>query len=329
MYNLHLRPIIALCIVFISIFTCSCVKADCTLWQGTSTVQQQFNIPTLRLKKDVAADTILWQSDVIAGATKANIYCYTEQQVTSGYQTPKTLVNGIATTFVYQTNNPGIGIKILTSQDRSNLIPMAWPKGNEQAHASYAYNQQNYFKVELIATGAQITSGTLDLSNFNAERMFGSARQYLISFVPTLVQVQSIGCDLQTKEINVPLTTARGVETTSLATSGATTYPVNFTVSLSCAQGTNISIKFDGTTLQGQPNTLVLDNVSTATSAQGVGVQILNNNQPVNFGQEIALLNNVSTTQINLPYQARLIRLDDDLKAGDVNATATFDMIYR
>lgn len=53
------------------------------------------------------------------------------------------------------------------------------------------------------------------------------------------------------------------------------------------------------------------------------------NYQPVTFGKEVYLLSNADSTTITLPFQAWLIRLSDAIKAGDVNATATFDMIYR
>lgn len=145
----------------------------------------------------------------------------------------------------------GIGIKIGRS-GYVNLIPMARPHGTEQAKASYAYKQQNYFKVQLIATGSRITTGVLNLTNYSVERVFGSARQYLMSFNPTSVFVQSVGCDIETKDITVPLTGSQGIAITSLPRSGNTTSPVSFDIVLNCEQGTNVNIKFDGTTTDGQ-----------------------------------------------------------------------------
>ena len=78
-----------------------------------------------------------------------------------------------------------------------------------------------------------------------------------------------------------------------------------------------------------QKKTLALDNPNQSSSARGVGVQVMYNYQPVTFGKEVYLLSNADSTTITLPFQAWLIRLSDAIEAGDVNATATFDMIYR
>lgn len=218
---------------------------------------------------------------------------------------------------------------MLASANAQNLLTMTWPRGTEQAHATYGYKQQMYFKVQLIATGKPITSGTLDLSSFVVDRVFGTARQFLLSFSSASITVQSVGCDLDTRDISVALTDGRGVVITSLNTPGATTSPVNFGINLSCQSNANVSIKLQGTTISGKLNTLALDNQAQSTSAQGVGVQILQNGEPIIFGMERAVLRNVTSTKVTLPFQARLIRLNDNIRAGDINATATFDMIYR
>ena len=109
----------------------------------------------------------------------------------------------------------------------------------------------------------------------------------------------------------------------------ATSSPVDFNIGLSCEMTTAISIQFNGTTPSGQNNILLLDNSGNVSSAQGVGVQILKDGQPINFGEQKEVVKSASTTKITLPYQARLIKLSSALRAGDVNATATFDMVYR
>lgn len=307
--------------------------ADCSFQSGTSTLQYQAVIPSLRLAHHPAADTVLWTSEMIGSSTaKNNIICSSTQTVYAGYQTSKTLASNIASGHVYQTNNPGIGIRIgnwRNSNGTIDTVYLDWPRSTEQARPSTSYAQPVQFKVQLIATGQPVSTGILDLSNYSVDRTFGSARQYLLSFLPTTVNVQSYGCDLETKEINVPLTSGKGVSATSLSEPGDTTPPVDFDIALNCEETTDVSIKFSGTTISGAQNILALDNPEQATSAKGVGVQILQNDELVNFGEEKALLTNVSNAQVTLPFQARLIRLSDAIGTGEVNATATFDMIYR
>lgn len=329
MKNQWIYPILTLLFLFIYGSISFSAWADCSFRNGTSTGIQHISIPSLSLDSTPAADTILWDSGVVMGTSIADIYCATEQTVTTGYQTAKTLVTGIATSNVYQTNNPGIGIRMMASANKQNLLAMTWGRGTEQAHAGYAYSQQMYFHAQLIATGKPLASGTLDLSDFKADRVFGSARQFLLSFSSSSITVRAFGCDLDTKDITVPLTTGRGAVITSLSTPGDTTTPARFDINLTCQKTTNVSIKFNGTTVSGKSNTLQLDNLSNSSSAKGVGVQVLNNGQPIDFGKQYDLLSNVTSTAITLSYQARLIRLSDAIQAGDVNATATFDMIYR
>lgn len=303
--------------------------ADCIFTGGTTTGNFTLSIPALRLPREPAPDTILWDSGILHPTPSPLITCQSETVVWSGFLTAKTLVTGITSPYVYQTNNPGIGIQVLTSHDRVGIIYMQWPRLTEQAHAGFAYNQENYFHVKLIATGKPLTSGYLQLGGYNMDRAFGSARQYLFQFNPTNINVQATGCELETKDINVALTPGRGLVITALSDNNATSSPVDFNIGLSCEMTTTITIQFNGTTPSGQNNILLLDNSGNVSSAQGVGVQIVKDGQPINFGEQKEVVKSASTTKITLPYQARLIKLSSALRAGEVNATATFDMVYR
>lgn len=328
MKNEHFCNVAMLFFFLLCIFTPRSVWADCSFRSG-STSYLFLSIPALRLPQNPVADTVLWDSGIVQATPDPYIVCQTEQVVYSGFQSTKTPVTGIATQNVYQTNDPGIGIQVATSIDKVTLFYAGWPRRTEQAHAGFGYQQDTYFHVKLIATGKPISTGDLDLSSYSVDRTFGSARQYLLEYNPAKIFVQSMGCDLDTKDITVPLTAERGTVTNSLSTPGDTTTPARFDINLTCQKTTNISIKFTGTTVSGKSNTLQLDNLTSSSSAQGVGVQILYNGQPIDFDKQYDLLSNVTSTAVTLPYQARLIRLSDAIRAGDVNATATFDMIYR
>lgn len=302
--------------------------ADCVFKDGTTTGYFFLSIPALRPPKNPAPDTVLWDSGIINPTPTPHITCLTEQVVYSGYLTSKNQITSVATPYVYETNIPGIGIQIITSHDKVNSIYMKWPRNTEQAHANYKYNQENYFHVTLVATGKPLASGTLELSGYDVDRTFGSASQYILEFNPAKIIVQATGCDLETKDINIVLTGNKGLIITDFPNISSTSTPINFNINLNCEITTSVNITFNGKTIGGQQTILSLDNNSELYSAQGLGVQILNNGQPINFQEQKEVIESVTTPKVSLPYQARLIRFNETLRAGEINATATFDIIY-
>ena len=98
---------------------------------------------------------------------------------------------------------------------------------------------------------------------------------------------------------------------------------------MTCDQDTNVNVLFSGTTAAGDSTILTLNDLDSPTSAQGVGVQILYNDRLVNFGELLSTIKNGAEGSVALPFKAHVIRLNENLRAGEINATATFDMIYR
>lgn len=318
--------IISLMLAVISLPT----QANCIFHNDSDNVMQEVTIPTLKLNSHPDADTVLWDSGVINASITTDILCLSAATIETGYINDKTLVSGIATPYVYKTNMPGIGITIYTSKDMETLVPIQWPRSSERAEAGNVYVEQNYFRVKLIATGEPITSGTLVLYGYEADRTFGSIRQFLLSFNPTLIQVQTDGCDVETKNINVELTPGSGAAINSLSRAGDTTNPVDFNIELLCEPNADYSFTFSGVTADGQQDILALDNAEQTSSAHGVGVQILFHDQAMEFNQTRAIWASATTSHVIVPFQARVIRLaSSPLQGGDINATATFEMVYR
>jgi len=309
---------------------CWSAQANCVFHNGSGNVMQEVTIPTLTVDAHPAADTVLWDSGIISSSVTTDILCLTAATIETGYLNDKTPVSGLATPYVYQTNIPGIGIAIYTSKDMQTLVPIQWPRYAETAEAGDEFIEQHYFRVRLVATGQPISSGMLILYGYEADRTFGTIRQFLLSFNPTLVQVQTSGCDIETKDINVPLTPGGGASINSLSRSGDTTSPVDFGINLHCDENTDFSLKFSGNTA-GQQDILALDNPDQPDSAQGIGVQILFQDQPVSFNQTRQVWTTAHTQQVTVPFQAQVIRLYDrsSLRGGNINATATFEMVYR
>lgn len=95
---------------------------------------------------------------------------------------------------------------------------------------------------------------------------------------------------------------------TSLSPHGDTTTPVRVDINVTCLKMNRTSIKFNSTTINGKNTMLQLDNVDIPSSAQGGGIQIPSNIQPVYFIGQYDLLTHI-TTQVTLSCQACLIGL--------------------
>lgn len=107
---------------------------------------------------------------------------------------------------------------------------------------------------------------------------------------------------------------------------GAGRYPnatKSYSIDLDCNPGTNVSIKFDGTTMPG--NNQVLANSSSGNP--GVGIQVLFNSTPISFGNVINLIINAQSQQ-RLPFEAYYYYNGSGISAGPVTALTTFTLTY-
>lgn len=311
--------------------------ASCYYKNDSTAATYTVTVPTINVQRDIPAGTILWDSGYLNAPNKSDIFCNSVHSIYRGYDDSSlTLVNGVEE-YVYQTNNPGVGIKIwwLSAEDRKNYSPsdarvFYSPAKAESAKTCNGCEYTNIsavFEVRLIATGQPITDEPLQLSRFSASRMYESVAQLHISFTNADVVVNSASCVLNSRNISVNL--GRYFKTVSLNNPGDTGDAIDFKIDLTCDPDTNVNVLFSGTTTAGDSSTLALNDLDSPTSAQGVGVQILYNDRLVTFGELLPTVKNVAEGSVNLPFKAHVIRLNENLRAGEINATATFDMIYR
>ncbi|URR11886.1 fimbrial protein [Citrobacter portucalensis] len=311
--------------------------ASCYYKNNTTAATYTVTVPTINAQRDVPAGTVLWDSGYLNAPNQSDIFCNGVHPIYRGYDDSSlTLVNGVEE-YVYQTNNPGVGIKIwwLSMLDGKSYSPSdarifyspAKAEGSKTCKGCEYTNISAAFEVRLISTGQPITDTPLQLSRFSASRIYESAAQLHINFTDADVVVNSASCVLNSKNISVNL--GRYFKTVSLNNPGDTGDAVDFKIDLTCDQDTNVNVLFSGTTAAGDSTILTLNDLDSPTSAQGVGVQILYNDRLVNFGELLSTIKNGAEGSVALPFKAHVIRLNENLRAGEINATATFDMIYR
>lgn len=100
---------------------------------------------------------------------------------------------------------------------------------------------------------------------------------------------------------------------------------------LNCNAGANIHIQLQGTQnpdASGDRSVLALTGQGSETVADGVGVQLLYNNAPVQLNNRLMLKQSSGGLE-SLPITARYYQTKPVVKAGEANATATLDMTYQ
>lgn len=113
-------------------------------------------------------------------------------------------------------------------------------------------------------------------------------------------------------------------------TIGSTSQAIPFTIELKdCDPKLNVSIRFDGVTVSGHDNILML--TQGTSSADGAGIQILDKEEnPIKIGEKTAVAFDVEKeTAYVLPFYARYIRYSNDkVKEGEANGKVDFTFTY-
>ncbi|ECB7890593.1 hypothetical protein E1344_22580 [Salmonella enterica subsp. enterica serovar Bareilly] len=101
-------------------------------------------------------------------------------------------------------------------------------------------------------------------------------------------------------------------------------------LTLDCDAGTNINITLNGQQSpdSGRDDILALTNQGQSGVADGVGVQLLYNNRPLEINTILSLMQSEGGKE-NFQITARYIQTKDKVKAGTANATATLDLTYQ
>lgn len=132
-------------------------------------------------------------------------------------------------------------------------------------------------------------------------------------------------CSVNTPNQTVNLDT---VYATQLSTLNATAGTKAFSIELVCQGGINLHTTLTDNSAPGN-TTNVLTNSVAATQA-GVGLQILRNGTPVNFGSAMFITSIASNgTPVNIPLEARYIRKAGALTTGNVNGIFTYTLTYQ
>lgn len=94
-------------------------------------------------------------------------------------------------------------------------------------------------------------------------------------------------------------------------------------ISLNCAEGTTVSVLFDGTTIDG--NNSVLKN--TRSGSDNIGIQLLFGDTPISFGSPMQIISNAQSQEI-LKFKTYYFYTGGGVSNGPVRAVSTFTFTY-
>ncbi|MGE9761079.1 fimbrial protein [Pseudomonas sp. PDM20] len=256
---------------------------------------------TLTVPRDATAGTVIydtqWQLSGVGQAT-----CQGGETWTMGIPGGATSTNLYR---VYQTGVPGIGFKVAYNNNGPNwdidttppshvlqsgikyeCNPGGWPGGTGCALWSTTYKPGGYFRMQYIALGTPIQSGTSSLPNPIAQVYYGGGLVNQAYFPNSTFVVNVRGCEVTNQNIAVPMKRVRVADFTG---AGSKQGPTPFNIPVKCDSGVSVYYQLDGTRPAGVTATNVLTNTATGSdAATGVGIALYKGDSSSNTAQTLA-----------------------------------------
>jgi type 1 fimbria pilin len=251
---------------------------------------------------------------------------------TGAHNTMNTGIPGIGGRIRYQGGS-GLGLP-------SGYLPVT---GSESLRNSENWGWSGFYIFELVKTGAMRPGKyTLPTSwmvvKINNAVILSANISFQKNAVPVPIEVkQSPTCSLSSSTIQASLGT---VPVRNFGAVGSTSAAVPFNIRLNCSGGdagvlSNIYMTItDQRTPANESDTLSLTAASTAT---GVGVQILNGTTVINYGPDASapgtknqwFAGHSGNSSFTIPLTARYVKTATNITPGTANAVATFTMSYQ
>lgn len=220
---------------------------------------------------------------------------------------------------VYNTNLEGVGIRLSVTPGNFVL-----PSNG----SAYIYSL-GYYDVFLIKTG-KITPGYLTPGILMQGWFVSPDNNFTRISLDANSQVTVLACSLASQTINFSLGDINASEfTTQPGFIPARSDTQN--LGLNCDPGANINVELTGAQNPDTPadsSVLALNGQGSAGTAEGVGIQLLYNNTPLQLNKRM-VLKNAAGGQETFPLVARYYQTRSVVKPGSANATATLNITYQ
>lgn len=298
-----------------------------TTCSATPTYKTESVTGSITIPRNVVSGTAIGNAYGEFNGTSTSVMCNVTPLLYISYTTSQNL-----TSFsdVYQTNIPGIGMKVWTTFGGVKYfgnVPKYWYTSNTSGATSWLAG----VKIQFYATDTidNIGEGVISLpSPLIVSKAGDSLTPYnYMSFASSVMIIKQKGCSVTNFDKNVIIPEVK--KNTLLASPGKSSTNEDFNINLNCTPGTKVSAKFDGVSMAGYSD--VLKNLSTdsASAGQSVGVQMTINDSSVTLGQNVLLTSNALADEV-LNFKAHYFyNGGGDIQGGKVSAATTFTLTYQ
>ncbi|MFU0866501.1 fimbrial protein [Kluyvera ascorbata] len=324
-------------LLFCGVWISKSVFASCTISGAGTPGVVNFTVPPLIVPRDAEPGTVIYTAE--ATSASITVSCNSDGDIYQGYNGG--LVSGDERTDnplegVYETNVPGIGFRAAWANNTAatlneGALISLWHMGSSKVLQSDGYYPMMFHAIaQFVVTGSVYSGGgVVHTSLLTAEWKYDDRVVGQLSFSDFSVWVQSTTCDVVEKNIIVPLSTIIASEFTSNVSKVVS--DDSFKIQLnSCDAGIKVDYQFTTAGSTGVTSSDILSIATGSSAAEGVGIQIMDNNDNVlQFDKSYTAVAQTTKDQsVTIPLKARYIRTGD-VKAGQVDAVATFAIYYR
>lgn len=324
-------------LLFCGVWISQSVFASCTI-SGTGTpAEVNFKVPQLMVPRDAEPGTVLYTSEETS--TSITVSCDADGDIYQGYYygllpddaRPDNPLEG-----VYETNVPGIGFRAAWANNTDATLTeeyliKLWHLGSSKVLKSdVSYPIKLHAIAQFVTTGSVYSGGgVVHTASLAADWKYDDRVVGQLRFSDFSVWVQSNSCDVVEKNITVPLSTIIASEFTNNVSKVVS--DDSFKIQLNnCDAGIKVDYQFTTAGSTGVTSGNILNIAKGGNAAEGVGIQIMDNNDNVlQFDKSYTAVAQTTKDQsVTIPLKARYIRTGD-VKAGQVDAVATFAVYYR
>ncbi|NBJ36945.1 fimbrial protein [Serratia fonticola] len=243
---------------------------------------------------------------------------------------------------IFSTNIPSIGIIMgIKATSATTYTPITRPVTLFYPNPSPSQGMGITVQAKLIVVG-RLTSGVYPIARQNLVNVYGNGPggatpdSNLVLNAST-VTIKASTCQMVSASTqNVPLQPVSKNQFSGVNTSAGA--DANFSLTTLCGSG----VKLYATMTDGSDpgNTGNILKPAEGTTASGIGVQILRNDQPISFGPDSAASGNTNQWYIGtagiggsesftIPLKARYVQTAQTMVAGSVKARATVTFSYQ
>ncbi|WP_336669489.1 fimbrial protein [Enterobacter asburiae] len=236
---------------------------------------------------------------------------------------------------VYKTNVPGVGIRIrINSWNHGGAYAAPSPGGFVFTASSdtggFGFSEANaeLIKTENITSGVLLTGEAVKYEAADNENT--DANSHVTWSIVSSSTINQVVCSIVSGEsLAFPIGDVMAGQFIAPGTVSKEARTVN--LGLDCDAGANVNITLNGVQSNETSDSSVLSLTTDGGQegiAEGVGVQLLYNNEPLKLNSRIVLKQSQGG-QESFPITARYIQTKDKVKPGIANATAVLNLTYQ